>query len=102
MSIKKQYSKNKAVCKITFTIQESETNGAQKVNVVGDFNNWSTSQTPMKRSLNGVFTASLNLRKGQEYQFRYLYDDHRWENEIEADKVADTPYGDARNSVIII
>jgi 1,4-alpha-glucan branching enzyme len=102
MSIKKQYSKKKAVCKVTFVVPESEVTGAEKVHVVGSFNNWSTSATPMKRSKDGSFTASVDLEKGQEYQFRYLFDDHRWNNETEADKLADTPFGDTRNSVIVI
>jgi 1,4-alpha-glucan branching enzyme len=100
MSIKKQYLKKKGICKVTFAVPESEGNGAQKVHVVGEFNNWSTTATPMKRSRNGVFTASMDLQTGQEYQFRYLIDDHRWDNDKEADKSSETPYGDAFNSVI--
>jgi 1,4-alpha-glucan branching enzyme len=103
MSIKKQYFKNKGICKVTFSVPpESEGNEVQKVHVVGEFNNWSISVTPMKRTKNGVFTASVDLKPGQEYQFRYLLDDNRWDNDTEADEFADTPYGDARNSVIVI
>jgi 1,4-alpha-glucan branching enzyme len=102
MSIKKRYFKKKGICKVTFSVPESEGSQVLKVHVVGEFNNWSTSTTPMKRSKKGGFTASLDLKPGQEYQFRYLLDDNRWGNDTEADKSADTPYGDARNSVIII
>jgi 1,4-alpha-glucan branching enzyme len=102
MSIKKQYFKNKGICKVTFGVPESVGNEVGKVHVVGEFNNWSTSATPMKRSKNGVFTVSLDLKPGQEYQFRYLLDDNRWGNDTEADKSADTPFGDARNSVIVL
>jgi 1,4-alpha-glucan branching enzyme len=102
MSIKKRYFKSKGVCKVTFGVSESETDEVRKVHVVGEFNNWSTSATPMKRSKKGVFTVSLDLKPGQEYQFRYLLDGDRWDNEAEADKSADTPYGDARNSVIVL
>jgi len=102
MSIKKQYLKKKGICKVTFAVPESEGKEAQKVHVVGEFNNWSTTATPMKRSRKGVFTVSVDLRPGQEYQFRYLFDDRRWDNEKEADKSADTPFGDALNSVIKI
>jgi 1,4-alpha-glucan branching enzyme len=102
MSIKKQYLKNKEICKVTFSVPESEGNKVQKVHVVGEFNDWSISTTPMKRSKNGVFTASVDLKPGQEYQFRYLLDENRWDNDTEADKFAETLYGDARNSVIVI
>lgn len=102
MSIKKQYFKKKGVCKVTFTVSDSDDNSLKKAHVVGEFNNWSTSATPMKRYKKGVFKASLELKPGREYQFRYFLDDRRWGNDIEADKSADTPYGDARNSVVVI
>jgi 1,4-alpha-glucan branching enzyme len=102
MSIKKQYSKNKAVCKVTFVVPEPENDTVQKVHVVGEFNDWSTSATPMKRTKNGAFKVSLDLQKGHEYQFRYLFDGTHWDNDAEADKSTDTPFGDARNSVIVI
>ena len=101
MSIKKQYFKTKKDCRVTFTVPESQGNGAQKVYVVGEFNGWSTTATPMKRSKKGDYKVSLDLQKGQEYQFRYLLDGLHWENEAEADKSANTPYADARNSVIV-
>lgn len=102
MSINKQYYKKKATCKVTFSAPVSETNSAKKAYVVGEFNNWSTSATPMKRSKKGSFTASLVLERGQEYQFRYLFDNKHWSNDAEADKLADTPYGDVKNSVVVI
>lgn len=102
MSIKKQYLKTKKVCKVTFGISESKDDQIRKVHVVGEFNNWSKSATPMKRSKKGEFKASIDLKPGKEYQFRYLLDDNRWDNDPEADKSADTPYADARNSVIVL
>jgi 1,4-alpha-glucan branching enzyme len=101
MSIKKEYPKNKRVCRVTFEVPELIGNGADKVYVVGEFNNWSTTSTPMKRKKSGAFTATLDLQKGQEYQFRYLLDEDHWENEAEADKLAPTPFGNL-NSVIVV
>ena len=102
MSIKKQYIKSKGICKVTFTVPASDGNGVLNVHVVGEFNRWSTSATPMKRTKKGIFTASLELKPGREYQFRYLLDDNHWINDAEADKSADTPFGDASNSVIVL
>ncbi len=102
MSIKKQYLKKKGICKVTFTVPASKGNGAQKVHVVGEFNEWSPSATPMKKSKNGIFKISMDLEEGREYQFRYLFDDRHWDNDPQADKSADTPYADAHNSVIVI
>ena len=102
MGIKKQYLKRNGICKVTFTVPPTESNGVQKAHVVGEFNDWSQSATPMKRSNKGVFKVSLDLVPGQEYQFRYLLNDSRWVNDADADKSADTPYPDARNSVIAL
>lgn len=102
MSIKKRYFRKKGICKVTFGISESEGDPIRKAHVVGEFNNWSRSATPMKRSNKGGFKVSLDLKPGQEYQFRYLLDDNHWDNDTESDKSADTPYEDARNSVIVL
>ena len=102
MGIKKQYFKTKKSCKVTFTLSKDESNGAREVHVVGEFNNWSTTATPMKRSRNGIFKATVDLPPGRHYQFRYLLDGRLWRNETEADGAAETPYQDACNSVIAI
>ena len=55
---------------------------------------------------NGIckVTFTVPVVEGSEVrnQFRYLLDNNRWENDPEADKSAATPFGDARNSVIVI
>jgi 1,4-alpha-glucan branching enzyme len=102
MSIKKQYLKSKPVCKVTFRISEEIGTSARTAHVVGEFNNWNFSSIPMKKLKNGAFTTTLDLNKGKEYQFRYLLDDKRWENDANADKFAPTPYGDCENSVIAL
>ena len=102
MSIKKQYSKKKQICKVTFDVPAEADRDLQTVHVVGEFNGWSTTATPMKRKKNGVYSTTVDLQPGQEYQFRYLLDNTQWENDNEADKYAETPYRDAVNSVIVI
>ena len=102
MSIKKQYLKTKPVCKVTFRISEEVGKSAATAHVVGEFNNWNFSSTPMKKLKKGAFTATLNLEKGREYQFRYLLDNGTWQNDGGADKFVPTPFGDSENSVIAL
>jgi 1,4-alpha-glucan branching enzyme len=102
MSIKKQYLKSKPVCKVTFRISEKLGNSASAAYVVGEFNDWNSSSTPMKKLKTGAFTTTLNLEKGKEYQFRYLLDNMTWENDADADKYVPTPFGDCENSVIAL
>jgi len=102
MSIKKQYLKTKPVCKVTFRISEEIGTSAGTAHVVGEFNNWDFFSTPMKKLKNGSFTATLDLEKGREYQFRYLLDNKNWENDASADGFRSTPFGDSENSVLAL
>jgi 1,4-alpha-glucan branching enzyme len=100
MSVKKQYLKSKPVCKVTFKLSKQEAKAAQTVRLLGDFNNWDTQAPPMKRLKNGAFTATLDLPKDNQYQFRYLLDDKEWENDWAADQYVPSPVSLEDNSVI--
>jgi 1,4-alpha-glucan branching enzyme len=100
MAIQKQFSKRKPVCKVTFMIPKVVGNASQSAHVVGEFNGWSTSATPMKKQKNGAFKATIDLETGRSYQFRYLLGKSHWENDPEADGSWPTPFENSRNSVI--
>ena len=102
MTIKKQYLKTKPICKVTFKITSELGNSAETANVVGEFNDWSLIANPMRKLKSGAFTATIDLEKGERYQFRYLLDNNKWENETDADKFVPSPYGDSENSVVIL
>lgn len=100
MSLKKQFLKSKPVCKVTFKLDKKAAQSAQSVRLLGDFNGWDFSTTPMKKLKNGNFTATLDLEVGKEYQFRYLLDDDNWENDWEADAYVPSPASYDDNSVV--
>lgn len=58
---------------------------------VGTWNNWSVEATPMKKSRNGKWTATLKLQPG-EYQYRY-FADGRWYTDESVELVANE-FGD--------
>jgi len=99
--IKKEYLKRKDVCKVTFRLPKVAAPGARNVSIVGDFNAWNIYASPMKKLKSGDFTITLELKPGKEYQFRYLIDDNRWENDWNADKYVTGPFG-SDNSVIYV
>jgi 1,4-alpha-glucan branching enzyme len=99
--IKKKYLKSRAACEVTFRFPGSAASGAKSVAVVGDFNNWNSSAHPMIQLKKGDYVACLKLEPGKEYQFRYLIDGQRWENDFSADKYVKSPYGDSDNSVVV-
>lgn len=102
MSIKKQYLKNKPVCKVTFTLPKDMIDSANNVSLVGDFNDWNPEVNPMKHRKDGAFETTVNLEKGHEYQFRYLLNGSTWENDNSADKYVHSPYADTENSVVVV
>lgn len=99
MSLKKQVLKSKPVCKVTFRVSKEVAGGAETVSLVGDFNNWDVSASPMNKLKSGEFTSMVELEKGKSYEFRYLVDGKDWYNEAEADRFIANSFG-AENSVV--
>ncbi|HPE87434.1 MAG: glycoside hydrolase [Bacteroidia bacterium] len=102
MSTTKHYLKGDKICKVKFKISAEFTHSAQSLQLAGDFNAWNTETHPMKPLKDGSFTISLNLPTAQTYQFRYLADGVRWITDPEADGIAESPYSDAKNAVLIL
>ncbi len=96
--ITKKYLKSKPVVKVTFDVEAE----AKKVFVAGEFNNWDTAATPMKKSKQGTFRATLDLEPGKEYQFRYVTSDNTWMNESDADKFVANNLTFEENSVVAL
>ncbi len=85
--IKEQKLKTSAPkCEVTFRLPKKAVPGAQEVSIVGDFNNWNITETPMKKHKNGDFALTLELPCNREYRFRYLINASSWENDSFADK----------------
>ncbi|PKL24707.1 MAG: glycoside hydrolase [Spirochaetae bacterium HGW-Spirochaetae-3] len=100
--LKKRYARDGSTCTVSFIIQPEQATGVVTASVSGDFNNWSRTATPMKRTPEGGFEARVKLDAGKEFHFRYLLDDSRWDNDWHADKYAQSLFRDAENSVVIV
>ena len=64
MSIKKQFLKSKPVCKVTFSLTKEEALNAEKIQLLGDFNEWNVEE-------------AIDLKKIQK---RKLQNNHRSRN----------------------
>lgn len=102
MSLKKQYLKSKPVCKVTFSLPKDAGDGAKKVFLVGEFNEWKMDATPMRKQKSGEFTTTVELAPGHDYQFRYFIDGQVWENDWDADRYEYSPFGNCENSVVSV
>ena len=99
MGLKKQFSKSKPVCKVTFDLPVEAVNGAKEVLVLGEFNDWQAENGLKMKAGKKAYTAVLELPTGRDYQFRYLIDQDHWANDWAADGYVPTPYG-VDNSLI--
>jgi 1,4-alpha-glucan branching enzyme len=74
---------------------------AEKVSLVGDFNGWDTTKTPMVRVANGgVWTVTLPLTAGR-HLYSFVVDGSAWSTDPTAPVAADDGFGHA-NSVKIV
>jgi len=71
---------------------------AAQVYLVGDFNHWCPTATPLHRTRDGVWRVSVPLPVRRRYEYRYLIDDS-WKTDYLADGLVPNPYGTV-NSVV--
>lgn len=101
--IKKSHVKTRNTCKLTFIVPRAELPEDLEVRqlaVVGNFNDWDRTATPMKQNKDGSFKAEVEVAPGTEIQFRYLANDEHWFNAWEADFYTQNSLG-ADNCVVI-
>ena len=100
MSLKKTFSSDKTKCTVTFSINAAAAAGAEKAFLVGEFNDWSETATPMKKGADGSFSVKKQFEVNKEYQFRYLLDGKTWINDWKADKYIRAELVNDDNSVV--
>jgi 1,4-alpha-glucan branching enzyme len=77
--------------RVTFELPAAVT--AERVVLCGEFNDWSATATPMRQMKNGSWRATLGLRAGADYRYRFLVDGERWINDWSADAYLPNPFG---------
>lgn len=83
--------------RVTFTLPPLD--AVQRLNLVGDFNQWSMVETPMQQDQDSNWTITLSLDSGRDYQFRYLANGTDWHNDGAADAYLPNGFG-SDNSVV--
>jgi hypothetical protein len=61
---------------------------ASAVTLVGDFNDWSVSATPLRQAEGGVWTVTVPLPPGR-YRYSFVVDGKIWRNDPEASSMED-------------
>lgn len=96
--LKRDIGKDAKQVKVTFVIPHNP--DQPKVSVVGDFNSWDPSATPLIKRNNNTRSATVALEPGKRYSFRYYTEDGQWFNDEEPDAFAPSEHG-AQNCVVI-
>ncbi len=102
MSLEKKYLKSKPICKVKFIAPSQLVNGAKNVALAGDFNDWNAKGTKLRKQKSGMYATTLDLQTGQEYQYRFVIDGERWENDYKADKYVPSNVCYEENSVVVV
>ncbi len=102
MGIIKNYQPSKGTCKVTFSFALNAAEGVKTIQVLGDFNNWDNKVAPKMKKGKEDFSTSIELNAGQSYEFKYLLDGSRWENDFSADSYVTTPFSGISNSVLVL
>jgi 1,4-alpha-glucan branching enzyme len=90
--IHREAAKNPGYVRVTFELPS--TMWAERVNLVGEFNGWDTTATPMTHNRQDAnWRVTVELAAGRRYRFRYLVDGREWLNDWHADDHVDNPYG---------
>ena len=64
---------------------------AQEAYLVGSFNHWDTSETPMKKDKSGVWKRTLSLEAGI-YEYRFFVDGN-WKNDPSCSSCVPNAFG---------
>ena len=100
MAISKNFLKSRASCKVRFQLSPEEAQGSGAIFLVGDFNSWNVKSHPMKCLKDGGFSLEVELPLGLDCQFRYLSDEGRWFNDLEADAYVHCSFAGSDNFLV--
>ena len=95
--IRKRRSPNPGKVLVTFEIPG--TIWAERINLLGDFNDWDSDSLPFQRTREGDWQIELELEVGRKYSFRYLLDGEHWRDDWHADSHVPNQHG-GYNSVV--
>ncbi len=100
MALYKKFSKDNKTCTVEFYVSPEAAQGVSSIAVAGEFNNWAEQKDMLKKATDGSFSGTVKMDADREYQFRYLYDGFKWENDWAADGYVPNSYATTDNSVV--
>lgn len=84
---------------VTFSLPADVRAGT--VALCGEFNEWSADDIRLECGSDGSWRATVPLKPGRSYRYRYLLDGQQWENDRRADRYVPNPLG-STDSVVVV
>ncbi|MFO6422751.1 isoamylase early set domain-containing protein [Motilimonas sp. KMU-193] len=103
MPLKKRFLKSKPQVKVTFELEKETAANAEKIFLIGEFNDWSPIE--LEKFKNGKFKTTLDLPTDvqPEFEFKYKFigvdGNEVFENEVQADGYRSNEFG-TENSLL--
>lgn len=88
--------KTETIPSIEFTLHAPN---AKEVFVAGDFNDWNSTQYPMRKFKDGIWKKSMKLKPGR-FEYKFVVDGDWWTDPQNPERQA-TPFG-AENSIVTV
>jgi 1,4-alpha-glucan branching enzyme len=85
--------------KYSVTFSMPALDGISTLYLVGEFNDWALSGTPMEKAADDTWSIKLTLEGGKDYQYRYRDDKDNWHNDWAPDAYVHNQYG-SENSML--
>ncbi len=89
--LKKKAVRGSESVSVTFTTAGPE--WAERISLVGEFNDWDASAHPMKRRKDGLWAVTLRLPKERRFPYRFLVNGSEWVTDSEPDATEANEYG---------
>ena len=93
---------DKKNCKVTFILDKGDFSEFDDIRVLGDFNGWHYERGLIMDLKKNQFKASVSLKGGQNYEFRYILNGRHWFNDPQADGLVNSPFYGISNTLLVL
>ena len=88
--------------KVTFILDKGDFSEFDDIRVMGDFNGWHYEKGLIMELKKNQFKASISLKSGQNYEFRYILNGRHWFNDPQADGLVESPFYGISNTLLVL
>lgn len=88
---------------VTFSLPAEALHDANEIVVLGSFNNWKPAKEyQLKKQKDGSASVTVSLEAGKTYEYRFLINGERWQNDYQAQKYEAVPGYSIDNCIITV